>query len=207
MSLEAFGFYPAGGGEIVAEIEPLSRDSEGATRLRSFEVVERGELISVSGTAVAANLPAHIAQRMADRARNLLDRAGIKSDIRPRRVSSRGPGAGLFLIAHYENIDAGFSSLGKKGKPSEHVAKEAVDQMLKHHSSGMPIDPHLADQLMLPLLLASGPSRYLTSRVTQHQETHADLINLIYPGSVHIRPQKTGTGEVVVNPVDIQAVA
>jgi RNA 3'-terminal phosphate cyclase (ATP) len=169
-------------------------------------MTKRGALISVSGTAIAANLPAHIAQRMADRARNLLYRAGIQSAIQPRRVSSRGPGAGLFLIAHYENIDAGFSSLGKKGKPSEQVAKEAVDLMLKHHGSGRPVDPYLADQLMLPLLLAPSPSRYLTSHVTQHQETHADLINNFYPGSVHIRPHKAGLGEVVVNPIDIQAV-
>jgi RNA 3'-terminal phosphate cyclase (ATP) len=203
--LSKYGFYPVGGGEIVVDILPLDRTEAGFVRLPMMVSTTRGTLISVSGQALAANLPAHIAQRMANRARNLLDREGVRSEIHPRRVRGKGPGAGLFLIATYENAVAGFSSLGKKGKPSETVATEAVDLLLDHHRSGKPIDPHLADQLMLVLLLSKGVSRYVTSRITQHLKTNAELINRFYPDAIQVQHAGGGAGTVIVNPVDSPA--
>ena len=200
--LSKYGFYPVGGGEIVVDIMPLDRTGAGIAQLSSMISKTRGTLISVSGQALAANLPAHIAQRMANRARNLLDKEGIPSEIHPRRVSGRGPGAGLFLVAVYDHAVAGFSSLGKKGKPSEQVAAEAVDLLLDHHHSGKPIDPHLADQLMLVLLLSKGASHYKTSRITQHLETNAELINRFFPEAIQVQPDDGGAGTVIVNPVN-----
>jgi RNA 3'-terminal phosphate cyclase (ATP) len=201
-SMQAWGFYPVGGGEIRIEIKPLLREGGTVGRLRPLKVHQSGDLISIIGRAIAANLPAHIAQRMTVRATKLLEGERLRSAIEPLRVRSKGPGAGIFLISRYRNGLAGFSSLGKKGKPSERVAEEAVDQLLTHHESQQPVDPYLADQLMLPLLLADGTSMYHTSRVTGHQQTNAALINLFYPGSVEIRDLESGFGEIIINPIE-----
>jgi RNA 3'-terminal phosphate cyclase (ATP) len=85
------------------------------------------------------------------------------------------------------------------------VAEEAIGRLLTHFDSRQPIDPHLADQLMLPLLLADGASSYRTSQVTGHQSTNADLINQFYPDSVKIRRLENGIGEITINPIDIPA--
>ena len=56
LRLERYGFYPAGGGRFVAEIEPVEN-------LRSFEIGERGEITSRRVVAIVANLARHIGQR------------------------------------------------------------------------------------------------------------------------------------------------
>ena len=105
----------AGGGEVV--VQPVG------SRLGLQQA--RG----AQGRAVAANLPSHIPQRMADRARSLLAQAGIDARIEPLRVRAASPGAGLFLSAEYERVHGGFGALGERGKASEVVAEEAVAEV------------------------------------------------------------------------------
>ncbi len=61
--------------------------------LKPLELEDRGPLLRIFGRAVAANLPAHISQRMADRARNLLAVLGADLQIEPLRVRAACPGA------------------------------------------------------------------------------------------------------------------
>jgi RNA 3'-terminal phosphate cyclase (ATP) len=172
MELVRWGFYPAGGGEIRVRI--LGREGP----LRPILLAERGELQRVWGEAAAMNLPAHIPQRMADRARNVLAEAGLQAEVKPRRLRGVGPGAGIFLFAEYasspsgEATAAGFTAYGRKGLPAEHVAEAACQDLLAHHHSDGPADPHLADQLVLPMALAQGESRLVTSHVSQHLLTN-----------------------------------
>ena len=51
-----------------------------------MQVTDRGPLRKVVGTAVAANLPAHIPQRIAERARASLGDLGVPVNILPQRV-------------------------------------------------------------------------------------------------------------------------
>jgi len=55
----------------------------------------------------------------------------------------------------------------------EQVAEEAAEDLLRHHASGAAVDRHLADQLVLPLSVATGPSRFTVEQVTRHLETNA----------------------------------
>ena len=167
--LRRWGWYPVGNGEISCEIGI----DHGAPRLNPIQVVDRGPLRQVAGTAVAANLPAHIPQRMADRARASLGDLGVPVNILPRRVTAAGPGAGIFLVAEYENMAASFSAYGRLGKPSEAVADEAVAAFREHHASDGAVELHLADQLLLPLSLAAGTSTFTTPRSTSHLMTNA----------------------------------
>jgi RNA 3'-terminal phosphate cyclase (ATP) len=121
-------------------------------------------------------LPAHIAQRICNRAVNLLAQHNLANDIQPKRVRSTSPGAGIFLSARYESISAGVGVLGKKGKPSEQVAQEAVELLLAFHNSNAVMDRFLADQLVLPLALLQQPVQLSVERISQHTRTNLWVI-------------------------------
>jgi len=193
--LVAWGFYPVGGGQMSAQILPLS-----APALAPLTLGERGTLARVHGRAVACNLPAHIADRMARRARSLLAELEVPCEITPERVRGNGPGAGIFLTAGYEHAAAGFSALGARGKASEAVAEEACAALVAHDEVGAPVDPHLADQLLLPLALACGPSSLRTSRVTRHLLTNAEVIRAFLAVAIAINGKEGEPGEIEVRP-------
>ncbi len=192
--LKAFGFFPVGRGEIVVRVEGSGPSSTGM--LQPINLIERGPLMSITGRAVAGNLPAHIPQRMADRARALLERAAPRIEIESLRVSAACPGAALFLAAEYEHIRVGFNSLGARGKSSEAVAEEAVGALLSHEESGAALDPHLADQVLLPLALASAPSAFTCEAETNHLKTNAWVIEQFGAARVAIERQQ-GKGTLV----------
>lgn len=170
MTLDRSGWYPAGGGAITAAVA-------GRARLSPLSLVERGALRAVRGRALAANLPAHIAQRMADRAHALLSALlDVPVAVEPQRLRATCPGAGLFLSAEYENVVAGFNALGRPGLPAEEVAENAAAALLAHDRTTAALDEHQADQILLPMALADGPSRYSTPRLTRHLQTNAWVI-------------------------------
>jgi len=168
LELVRWGWYPAGQGELRATVHGLG----GRLEPSSPVLMERGPLRRIWGRAVAANLPSHIPQRMASRARSLLAGAGLVAQIEPLRVRAVSAGAGIFLTAEYEGVRAGFSALGARGKPSEAVAEEAAMALLSHRDAGQALDQHLADQLVLPLALAGGTSTFGVERVSRHLTTN-----------------------------------
>jgi RNA 3'-terminal phosphate cyclase (ATP) len=209
--LDAWGFYPLGGGQITAEILPLgppASQGAGATLTAPSDgpgFLERGPLQRVAGQAAACNLPSHIAQRMADRATSVLMAAGLRAAVTPTRVQGIGPGAAIFLFAGYETVPSGFAGLGAKGKPSEQVADEACEALLAHHASGAAIDPHLADQLLLPLALAPGRCQFTTGRVTQHLLTSAHVVEQFVAARIEVVGQEDEPGLVTVEGVGLAA--
>ena len=171
VELDAWGWFPAGGGQITARISREAPDY-----FDPLTLLDKGALQVVRGRAVAANLPAHIAQRMADRARAMLVDVAPSVHIEPERVRAGCPGAGIFLTAEYENSLSGFSALGRQGKPSEAVAEEVVEALIDHGRSAGALDRHLADQLLIPMALADGDSCVTVETVSNHLSTNAWLI-------------------------------
>lgn len=167
--LHAWGWYPRGGGEVALRVT-------GGSTLSGLTLLERGALRQVRGLAIVTELPSHIPQRMAMRAENLLDQADLKAQVRPLRERGIGPGAGVFLTADYENSRAGFGALGRLGLPAEKVAEMACEELLDFHATGAPVDVHLADQLLLPLALASEASQYRVAEISLHLTTNAWVI-------------------------------
>ncbi len=180
LELLDWGFYPAGGGSVHALIQGRARP------LSAIDLTERGELKRVWVRGVAANLPAHIPQRIVNRARNLLLTEGLPVTVEPLRVRSAGPGVAALIFAEYENLTAGFVAYGRKGVPSEQVAAEACDELLAHHRTGAPADPYLTDQLVLPLALAGGTSTVMTSRITPHLLTNLAVVQHFLPLRVQV---------------------
>jgi RNA 3'-terminal phosphate cyclase (ATP) len=70
-----------------------------------------------------------------------------------------------------------FFGLGARGKRAERVADEAVDQLHDYlATSPAAVDLHSADQIVLPLALAEGPSAFTVTGVTSHLLTNIAVI-------------------------------
>jgi RNA 3'-terminal phosphate cyclase (ATP) len=173
VKIAAWGWYPRGGGELNLQV---SGNGDGVGSLKPFQILERGALQQVKGLAIVTELPSHIPQRMASRARNLLEQAQLKAQVQPRRERGVGAGAGIFLMAEYEHTRTGFGAVGKLGLPAEGVAAIATEELLAFHAKDAPVDVHLADQILLPAALAAAPSQYRTIEISTHLITNAWVI-------------------------------
>ncbi len=174
------GFYPRGGGRVDVTVQPVKK-------LRGLRLPERGEPKTVTGISAVAGLPEEIAQRQARRALNRLKDTGLRVNIREETWPG-GPGTVLTLTLDTQPAPTMFFGLGARGKRAERVADEAVDQVLSYLAGlralgdlpqpGSPstLDPHSADQIVLPLALADGPSEFTVSEVTSHLLTNIAVI-------------------------------
>jgi RNA 3'-terminal phosphate cyclase (ATP) len=194
LELTQSGWFPVGQGEIVARIAGSAR------RLQSISYHERGDLRRVWGHALTANLPAHVAQRMAGHAAALLEATGIIAHISTSCMTASSTGAALFLGAEYAKGRGGVTALGERGKPAESVADEAVAGLLAFHRSNAAIDAHLADQLIVPAAFAPGPSTFTTERVTRHLETNAWVVEQFGLARIEISQSESGLGMITVTP-------
>lgn len=198
--LRRAGFYPKGGGEIVAWLGPAG--TRGPLRA---EV--RAPVREVRGVAAAAGLPDHVTRRMAERVQERLRREGLEPQVDERRLEAPSPGAYVFLeIVPEAGPRLGASALGERGKPAETVADEAVDELLEILASGAAVDAHLADQLLLPLALVPGESVFTTARITRHLTTNAWVIRQFLPEvEIEIEGAEGAPGRVRVRGTDAVA--
>jgi RNA 3'-terminal phosphate cyclase (ATP) len=165
--LNTWGWNPSGGGEIEADIEPidhLEAVEEWAVKFEDCQIA--------SGVAAATNLRANIPQRMAKQAETVLSQDGLTTEIAVVQERGRGPGSGLCVWT----TQAGFSNLGRKGLSPQRVAETAVTELLDFMENGADTDKYLADQLLLPMALATGISEFATDQLTSHTITNAELL-------------------------------
>jgi RNA 3'-terminal phosphate cyclase (ATP) len=161
------GFYPAGGGCIEVDIEPVAA-------LRRIDLLARGALRRVEARALVAALPGEIAVRELAMVEKVL---GWPEEARrivqlPER---HGPGNILMLEAESEHLTEMVSGFGKLGLSAEVLAEKASKRMAGYLASGAAVGPHLADQLLLPMALAGGGT-FTTVRPSMHSRTGAEVI-------------------------------
>ena len=162
MQLVRRGFYPKGGGEVRATVEPAT--------VRSFSWCQRGPVTRMVGRCYSQGLPSHIAERMRDSAINVLRGSGYRPEVE-LEVIERGPseGCGIVLWAECEGgrrLDG--SALGRRGRRAEEVGREAAHALLAELAGDWAIETHLADQLIVWMALADGPSEFTTAMLTDH---------------------------------------
>jgi len=167
VTVDARGFYPAGGGRATLTLWP--------SELSSLSLTDRGALrrMEVYSTATEELADAEVAERQAGAVAEGLD-ADASVGTEAVSVEADSTGSSILLVAVYENSRAGFSALGEAGKPSEEVAAEAVEAFHRFHEGAAVVDQHLADQSMVFLALAGG--QVLAPEVTDHVETNRAVI-------------------------------
>lgn len=172
--LERGGFYPKGGGQVRAAVQPL-------TQLSPIDLTNRGALLAIRGISAAAGLPRNIAERQADRIRHRLADVGYTVEIESAELDAACPGDTVFVWAEFEQSRGGFGALGERGKPAEQVADEATDALLDFLGGDAATESHLADQLALFMALANGRSALTTARVSRHLLTNLWTIQQFMP--------------------------
>jgi RNA 3'-terminal phosphate cyclase (ATP) len=68
--------------------------------------------------------------------------------------------------------------VGERGVPAELLGERAVRRLLKFLDADGAVDPQLADQLAVPLVLAGGGGQVTTSEVTRHLQCVAETLEL-----------------------------
>ncbi len=179
LELGAAGFYPRGGGHVLATVWPISR-------LSPLCLTNRGPLKTIRGISAVANLDLSVAERQKIQTLKRLSNLPAPVEIAILRLSSPSKGTLLLLLAEFENSQCCFYGLGALGKPAERVADEAVDEFLGFVASDASVDHYLSDQLLLPLALAPGVSEIRTSKVTLHLTTNAEIVKMFLPVSIEI---------------------
>ena len=75
--------------------------------------------------------------------------------------------------------------------------EQAVDQLRTYLTSSTAlVDSHSADQLVLPLCLAAGPSEYAVAEVTQHLTTNVAVVRRFLERGILIEGEEGGPGVV-----------
>jgi RNA 3'-phosphate cyclase len=163
------GFYPRGGGVVEVHIQLCPG-------IRGLRLRERRPVTRIIGFSAVASLPEQIARRQARRAAYRLNETGLSVDIKEETWPG-GPGTVLALVLDTAPAPTLFFGLGARGKPAERVADEAADQALAFlRAAPAAVDSHSADQVVLPLALADGPSEFTVADVTSHLLTNVEVI-------------------------------
>lgn len=165
--LTRYGFYPAGGGEVFASVEPCEK-------LQRLDLMQRGEKVSAYAESFVAGVPANVAKRELDCVGRAMGWDETQLLVRGL-PDAHGPGNALLLTFEHEQLTEVFCAFGEKSVSAEAVAKSAIAEARHYLASGAALGEHLADQIMLPMALA-GAGCFTTNRISQHARTNAEVI-------------------------------
>jgi RNA 3'-terminal phosphate cyclase (ATP) len=182
LDLARWGWYPRGGGEVRLTTRP-------ASLLTGVQWRTPAAGNAFRGLSAAARLPEHVARRQAARLQARLGEA-VPVEIIP--AGGQDPGS-LVLVW---GPQAGFAALGARGKPAERVADDAAEAFLAFRKSGAALDRHLADQMLIYLSLAKGPSQFTTEAVTSHLLTNIWVIEQFFGPVFEVRGNPGEPGEI-----------
>ena len=178
LKLERYGFYPAGGGRFIAEIEPCRN-------LEPLQLGPRGEIRAKRATAIVANLPGRIAVREIEKVTSMMELTA-EGRIVDTKLSP-GPGNIVLIEIESDHLTEVFSGFGSLGVPAERIADEVVRDARAYLVSRAVAGEYLTDQLMLPLALAGGGS-FTAVKISRHASTNRDVVSLFLPIHFQVDP-------------------
>lgn len=186
--LDRYGFYPAGEGAITLAVSPAS--------WKTLELLEPGPLERVEVQALVSLLDPSIAPREIDAAKAVLEELGeVELEVRTMEVDSSGPGNALNVIVVYRDVTEVFTAFGRKGVRAEEVGRSAARQAMRYVRSHACVGDRLADQLLLPMVLAGGGT-FTTLPPTKHFVTNCYVLGHFFETAVYWTP-KSGDATIV----------
>ncbi len=191
LQLVRHGFAPAGGGSFAARITP-------AGPLQPLHLQQRAAAGPWRARALLSRLPDDIGRRQLIALVQRLGRTRLHVEqTHLERVDADGPGNALLLELPTQSHCEVVSALGERGMRAEQVADVVVTEALALVAADVPVGPHLADQLLLPMALAGGGS-FRTVEPSLHCTTNAALIERLLPVRFSIGEEPTRTGRWLV---------
>lgn len=179
LELRRRGWFPRGGGEVAATVQPCPGP------LPAFSVVSRGELKSVRARVLlSGSLPAHVGERAAaSLLRTLRARVpatgalDVRVDCAPEPggadgVASSGNGVSVLLVAETtEGLLFGASALGERRLKAERLGAGVAEDFAADWEAGACVDRHMQDQLIVWAALAAGTSQIRCGPLSLHTRT------------------------------------
>ncbi len=205
LELHAAGFYPEGGGELSARIDP-------AHPMPPLDLRHRGTVQDVEVVSMVAGLGFDVAERQAARALHGLRELGIAAQAERVPMAARASRGGhVLIVSSFERTRAGHGAVSARDRSPEETADLAVGAFREYLGRGGAVDRHLGDQLLLPAALAASGvlpapagvrpgARYTVSAVSRHLLTNAEVIRRFLDVSITVDGREDGEGEVRVEP-------
>lgn len=188
LELKRHGFYPAGGGELIATVTPTSA-------LTPISLTNRGEIRTIRAEAIVAGVPFSVAKRELERICSQITYVDTKVRELPAR---EGPGNAVLIEIEHEGVTEVFTGFGEKGTPAEKVADRVARQARHYLASQACVGEHFADQLVLPLALAGGGT-FTTTTPSEHLRTNAGVVEKFLPVACNIEQIDDHNWTVVVD--------
>ena len=186
LRMERIGFFPAGGGVIFAEIQPLARADA-----KPLTLLERGD----SGHHYAIIRRAHLAPNICDREWDAMRRVLLWNSNQRRDFShdeSAGPGNAVHAFLQFENVTEVVTSFGTRQRGAKDVGRDAGKQASTFLNHTAPVGQHLADQLLLPMALLRG-GEFVTVEPSQHTVTNLEVLNAFLPEAAQRKELSEGS--------------
>ncbi len=162
------GFYPQGGGRVIASLDPIGDISP-------LNLDRLGELKSVHGICFYQRLADWIPEAMVKSCADAF--GGIADvDIETQHTDGDSRGAGLVLVAEYENGMLGSNALSARGHSPDRSGRDAANDLINEMRSGATVDVHTADQLLPYMAMATGESSFYVSRISRHLLSQMDTL-------------------------------
>lgn len=189
ITVKKYGYYPKGMGEALLEVAPCFN-------LQPINLTELGKITQIEGVSVCTFLEKqNVAQRQAQKAANVLEKNGYKTNIQVVNDQSnrfqKGSSIALWTKTS-TGVLFGSDAIGERRKTSEAVGKEAAENLLKELKTNSTVDVHLGDMLVPYVGLATGCSSYLVRKISDHIETNIWLTEKILDAKIQIKETTNG---------------
>lgn len=180
---------PRGGGRFTVDIEPVSR-------FEPLALLVRGP-VQVSAQALVSGVPEGVSKR---ELKVVNEQLGVPWEALESIVvrTSPGPGNALLIAIASEELTEIVTGFGEKQVGAAVVASRACKEAQAYIASNVPVGVHLADQLLVPMVLAGGGT-FRTLAPSAHTMTNAAVLKQFADVDVRFVNESDGTCTVTVD--------
>ena len=159
-NIEKFGFYQAGGGQIFVACNS-------STQFRPIDWIGREKQRNCTVQLITSHFP----EKTTLKIRKLITKEFVPYEMEIiEKTTIEEPGAAVIVKTGCAEYPLIFSDIAAYGYSSEALANNLGKQLRNFFAAEVPIEAHLADQLILPLGFAAG-GKFLTSHLSEHLES------------------------------------
>ena len=179
------GFYPEGGGRVIVNVRP-------PVKIAPLNITELGDFKHIEGVCYCRGLPGRVADDIVRSAENRLKDITTDISISKEISEGRSSGAGISLVAVFENGRLGSGVLGSRGYPASQVGEDAANDLLNDISSDSTMDVHAADQLLPYMALSEEECQFRVWKISKHLLSQMDMLERFLDVSFGVVRTKKG---------------